>query len=144
MSTLHDTPSTSHPLMFQHGSVIGVQNLSASGGEMAARLARQYSQAGMEFGNARRFHGDILVGGRLKNKVTEKKKSAGQRGKGGKISTASGTPVGSEERGRVRFQVGRSPGDLIEEGDEGGQMGGVEALVRRMWVQGMDGGVGED
>lgn len=147
MSTLHDTPSSSHPLMFQYGSVVGIQNLNASSGEMTARLARQYQQAGMEYKNARRFYPEFLVEKGLSKKVTGKKKPDGQKGKGVK-TPASTTPVSSSgARGRVRFEVGRSPGDIEEVDEEGREpqgIVGVEGLLRRMWHQGVDVGAGED
>ena len=83
------------------------------------------------------------------------------RGKG-KVKT----PVGSESsnegggggrvgRGKVRFEVGRSPemgrgeGSVgsVEEGTAGGRevSEGVEGLLRRMWVgEGSGAGAGED
>ena len=136
MSTLHDTPSSSHPLMFQHGSVVGIQNLNAGSGEMAARLARQYQQAEREYRNARRFYPDLLVGQGISKKVSEKtkKKADSLKGKGVK-TPISGTSLGSSAerssgRGRARFEVGRSPGDA-EDGDEDGG-GGDEGI----WVGG--------
>lgn len=152
LSTLHDTPSSSHPLLFQHGSVIGVQSLNAGSGEMAARLARQYQQAGMEYRNARRFHPDLLVSQGLGRKATDaKKRGVGAKGKGTKTSVTT-TPAGSSGdmrggRGRVRFEVGRSPGeagDRDEDGSVEGEAEGVQGMLRRMWEHHVqDGAVGE-
>ncbi|KAL6714354.1 hypothetical protein ACLMJK_007777 [Lecanora helva] len=147
MSTLHDTPSPSHPLMFQHGSS-ALHNLNASSGEMAARLGRQYQQAGSEYCNARRYYPDLVVEkGGLAKKVAGRKVK-GDKEKGAKTSaTATTTPVGSSgagARGRVSFEVG-SAGKSTEDG-AGEEVGvvGVEGLLRRMWCQGMDGGMNED
>lgn len=161
LSTLHDTPSSSHPLLYQHGSAMGVQNLNAGSGEMAARLARQYHQAGMEYRNARRFHADLLVSQRLGKKAADAKRravAAGMKGKGGKTPVTV-TPVGSSGdtrggRSVVRFEVGRGSG--VSAGEVGGRDGegsvegegegeGVQGLLRRMWEhQGEEGAVGED
>lgn len=132
---------------------MGVQNLNAGSGEMAARLARQYHQAGMEYRNARRFHADLLVSQRLGKKAADSKRRAavGMKGKGGKTPVTV-TPVGSSGdtrggRSLVRFEVGSvSAGEGGGRDGEGGVEGeGVQGLLRRMWEhQGEEGAVGED
>ena len=157
MSTLHDTPSSSHPLMFQNGTVNGIQNLNAGSVEMAARLARQFQQGEMEYKNARRFHPNLLPGNGLSKKAVGKKKSLGQKAKSAAKSLASTPPTStsaetaaSRGRGRVRFEIGRSPKDAEDgnnnEGGEQqqGQMGGMEGMLRRMWHQGMDAVLNEE
>lgn len=134
--------------MFQHGSIISVQNLNAGTGEMKARLARQYLQAGMEFGNAGRFCEGVGLMGVVRNRpVGEKRRGnrgtgkdivRGMRRQGTHSSTAS-VAGSSGGRGRVRFEVGRSPGDRdgderSEDGSVEGEGSGVEGVLGRMWV----------
>ena len=147
MSTMHDTVSSSHPLMFQHGSVIGVQNLNAGSVEMAARMARQFEQGSMEYKNARRFHPALLPGQVLNKKAATKKKSTTQKGKNTKTPastppTASTSAEASGSRGRVRFEVGRSPKDAENGSGAGserqGAVGGTAGTLRRLWHQGSD------
>ena len=163
MSTQRDTPASSHPLM-QNGSVMGIQNLSAGSSEMQARLSRQWNQAVTEFRNGKRFYPDLAIGN-LRRRQVERKVEASKRDAragGGKVKVK--TPVGSESstegggsggrvgRGKVRFEVGRSPevgrgeGSVgsIEQG--GGEVSeGVEGLLRRMWMgEGSGAGAGED
>lgn len=87
----------------------------------------------------------------LSKKAARKKKGDGQKGKGAKTPATSVSGGSSIERsggrGRVRFELGRSPGDAEDVNGEGGaqgEVGGVEGLLRRMWDQGMDGGISED
>lgn len=153
LSTLHDTPPSSHPLLFQHGSVIGVQNLSAGSGEMAARLAKQYQQAEREYRNARRFHPDLLVSQGLGKKAVDAKKRAESAKRKEAKTSVTATPAGSSGdtrggRSKVRFEVGRSPGEA-DDGDENGsvegEVEGISGLLRRMWEHHSDEGlVGED
>ena len=99
---------------------------------MAARLERQYQQAQLEYRNGRRFYPELLVGNISRSKD-------GKIG-GGSKKQKTKTPVGSgssgERRGRVRFEVGSSPGKDLgnEEGSVEGDGEGVEGLLRRMWV----------
>ena len=126
----------------QHGSVIGIQNLSAGSSEMAARLERQYQQAQLEYRNARRFYPELLVGNISRRNVERKIDAARKDGKMGdgskkqKMKTPVGSGSSGERRGRVRFEVGASPGKDLgnEEGSMESDEEGVEALLRRMWV----------
>ncbi|MCJ1273160.1 hypothetical protein MMC21_000949 [Puttea exsequens] len=144
MSTQRDVPSSQHPLL-QHGSVVGIQNLSgdgAGGDEVKARYKREHRRARAEVRNARRFCGGVVVGGLVEGRgrevvervrVVEGRRKEGARGKA-KVGTGAGARAGSsgEGRGRVRFEVGGAK----EEGEEGGVGGGVRALLERMWEQG--------
>ena len=132
---------------------------------MQARLARQWSQAVTEFRNGKRFYPDLAIGNLRRRRVERKVEGARRDARGkGKVKT----PVGSESsnegagsggrvgRGKVRFEVGRSPevgrGEgSIGSGEEGGGGGGgqvsegVEGLLRRMWMgDGSGAGAGED
>lgn len=142
MSTLRDTPSSQHPLL-QHGSVIGIQNLSASGDEVKARYAREYARAHAEYKNAVRFYPNLISGavgkkgvreGVEKIKAWEQKKNHKATGKG-KTSAGSSAETGAS-RGRVRFEVGRSPGEGEgSDGEEHHAGDGVQGLLERMWAQ---------
>lgn len=143
MATLRDTPSSQHPLL-QHGSVIGIQNLSAGGDEVKARYAREYHRAQAEFRNAVRFHPELVSGALNKRgmkehldklKATELKKREGGKAKGKQKTTPGSSGDTVVNRGRVRFEVGRSAGD--EEGSEGERENeeGVKGLLERMWAQ---------
>ena len=105
---------------------------------------------------------DNLRRAQVERKVEGARKDA--RVGGGKVKVK--TPVGSESstegvggggrvgRGKVRFEVGRSPevgrgeGSVgsVEEGVGGGEVSeGVEGLLRRMWMgDGSSAGAGED
>lgn len=150
MSTQRDPPSDQHPLL-QHGSGFGIQNLSAGSKEMEARQARQWTQAKVEYANARRFYPDLLVSSfrkpAMQSKLNERKMDGqkkldgkkapdGHRGKSFKtaVATSAETAAG---RGRVRFEVGKGSPESVEDLEEDGALdGGVEDLLRRMWVQG--------
>lgn len=143
MSTLRDTPSSQHPLL-QHGSVTGVQNLSTSGDEVKARYAREYSRAHAEYRNAVRFYPDLISGAVGKKEVREKvekitadeqKRLDSQKAKGkGRTSAESSAETGAS-RGRVRFEVGRSPGEGEgSDGEEPHTGDGVQGLLERMWA----------
>ena len=139
-SQREDTPAQ-QPLM-QHGSVIGIQNLSAGSSEMAARLEKQYQQAMLEYRNGRKFYPDMLIGNISRQNVEKKIEAAKKDGKMGdgskkqKTKASVGSGSSSERRGRVRFEIGASPGKDLgsEEGSVEGDGEGVEGLLRRMWV----------
>ncbi|KAL2044767.1 hypothetical protein N7G274_002542 [Stereocaulon virgatum] len=143
MSSQREDAPAQQPLM-QHGSVIGVQNLSAGSSDMAARLERQYQQAQLEYHNSRRFYPDLLVGNISRRNVERKIDIARKDGKMGdgskhgiqKVKTPMGSGSSGERRGRVRFEVGSSPGKDLgsEEGSVEGDGEGVEGLLRRIWV----------
>lgn len=150
LSTQRDPPSDQHPLL-QHGSGFGIQNLSAGSKEMEARQARQWTQARVEYANARRFYPELLVGTLKKQSMQSKlngRKLDGQKKQDGKKLSdehrgkSVKTPVGSSEetaqgRGRVRFEVGKGSPESVEELEEDGAVDeGVEGLLRRMWMQG--------
>ena len=153
MSTQRDPPSDQHPLL-QHGSGFGIQNLSAGSKEMEARQARQWTQARFECANARRFYPDMLAGS-LKKQVVQskldgrkldgqkkldgKKMPDGHRGKGVKTPVENGGET-AQGRGRVRFEVGKGSPESVDEHEDGEVDGGVEGLLRRMWVQGDNSG----
>ncbi|KAK3175297.1 hypothetical protein OEA41_002544 [Lepraria neglecta] len=140
MSSQREVTPAQQPLM-QHGSVIGIQNLSAGSSEMAARLERQYQQAQLEYRNGRRFYPELLVG----NISRSKDGKIGDGSKKQKTKTPVGSGSSGERRGRVRFEVGASPGKDLgnEEGSVEGDGEGVEGLLRRMWV-GSEGVSGEE
>ena len=143
MSSQREDAPAQQPLM-QHGSVIGVHNLSAGSSEMAARLERQYQQAQLEYRNGRRFYPELLVGYISRRNVERKIDVARKDGKMGdglkqgkqKVKSPMGSGSSGERRGRVRFEVGGSPGKDLgsEEGSMEGDREGVEGLLRRMWV----------
>lgn len=155
MSTQRDPPSDQHPLL-QQGSGFGIQNLSAGSKEMEARQARQWTQARVEYANAKRFYPDLLAGSLKKKAVQtalQTRKPDWQKKPDGKKVLDSGqrggaksvkTPVGSSEggtaqgRGRVRFEMGKGSPELVEEQEDDGtaDAGGVEGLLRRMWEHG--------
>lgn len=147
MSTQRDPPSDQHPLL-QHGPGFGIQNLTAGSKEMEARQARQWTQARVEYANARRFYPDLLAGSLKKQAVASKlggrkldgqKKPDGKRAPDGQSGKSVKTPVANsgeaaQERGRVRFEVGKGSPESVEEREEDGAVdGGVEGLLRRMW-----------
>ncbi|CAF9907631.1 MAG: hypothetical protein ALECFALPRED_003557 [Alectoria fallacina] len=150
MSTQRDPPSDQHPLL-QTGPGFGIQNINPGSKEMEARQARQWTQARVEYANARRFNPDLLAGslkrpgvqsklhGRKwdgQKKLDRKKGSDGHRGKSVK-TPAGNSGDAAPARGRVRFEVGKgSPESVEEHVEEGALEEGVEGLLRRMWVQG--------
>ena len=154
MSTQRDPPSDQHPLL-QQGSGFGIQNLSAGSKEMEARQARQWTQARVEYANAKRFYPDLLArslrkpgvqvkldGWKLdgRRKLDGKKVPDGPRGKSVKSSVESAGDA-TQGRGRVRFEVGKGSPESLEEHEEEGTMDeGVEGLLRRMWVHGENSG----
>ncbi len=107
----------------------------------------------MEYRNARRFHPALLVSQGLGKKAADaKKRAAGIKGKGAKTPVTV-TPTGSSGdtrggRSMVRFDVGRSPGEVGGRDGDGsveGDVEGVQGLLRRMWEHHVeDGAVGED
>ena len=120
----------------QHGSVIGIQNLSAGSSEMANRLARQYQQATVEFRNCRRFYPNLLVGDVAKKGVAKKIDAIKSKTERSPVASAGSS---GDKRGRVRFELGRSSqeADREESGQgEAEEKGGVEDLLRRMWESG--------
>lgn len=141
MSSQREVTPAQQPLL-QHGSVIGIQNLNAGSSEMAARLERQYQQAQLEYGNGRRFYPELLVGNISRRNVERKIDAARKDGKMGdglkkqKTKTSVGSGSSGERRGRVRFEIGASPGKDMgsEDGSVEGDGEGVEGLLRRMWV----------
>ena len=131
---------------------------------MQARLARQWNQALTEFRNGKRFYPDLAIGSSRRRQV-ERKVEGARRDARGKVKVK--TPVGSESstegmgvgsggrvgRGKVRFEVGRSPevgrgrgsGERGDGDGEGEVSEGVEGLLRRMWMgEGSGAGAGED
>ena len=148
MATLRDTPPSQHPLL-QTGTMIGMQHFGTGGEEIKARYAREYNRAQAEFRNAVRFYPDV-VRGRLnkrgmKERLERLKAAETRKREGGKGKARLKTPVGSSDdasvsRGRVRFDVGRSPAEEEEEeergsADEGDRVEGVRGLLERMWAQ---------
>ncbi|KAK4695183.1 hypothetical protein P7C71_g2526, partial [Lecanoromycetidae sp. Uapishka_2] len=144
MSTLRDTPSSQHPLL-QHGSVIGIQNLSASGDEVKARYAREYARAHAEYRNAVRFYPDLITRALGKKgvkdqiervKAWEQKKLDSQKAKGKGKTSAGSSAETAASRGRVRFEVGRSPAEGDgSDGEDHHAEDDVRGLLERMWAQ---------
>ena len=122
---------------------------------MEARQARQWTQARVEYANAKRFYPDLLArslrkpgvqvkldGWKLdgRRKLDGKKVPDGPRGKSVKTSVESAGDA-TQGRGRVRFEVGKGSPESLEEHEEEGTMDeGVEGLLRRMWVHGENSG----
>ena len=154
MHTLQDAPGQSQPLLYQNGSLVSVDNIDPDDGvEMKARLDRQWQQAMGEYKNCRRIYGPSFF---LPNNFDQllsrsrgpHKDRKGKGVAGGKLPSGNATPVGSvgerssvSSRGRVHFQVGKSPEDGGEDGksedgsvEDGGTEGGLDGLLRRMWM----------
>jgi hypothetical protein len=121
----------------------GANAVAGLGTERSAeRRVRQWEQAELEFRNGRRFH-DMLAEGvaRLDKRSAEKKKKKRGRerddARGGEEQAHAGAgsrpPSRPSSRGRVRFEIGTRDGDNEEEAEDEGE-GGVEGLLRRMWV----------
>ncbi|KAL8756095.1 MAG: hypothetical protein Q9184_004606 [Pyrenodesmia sp. 2 TL-2023] len=102
--------------------------------------AWEWNRADTEYDNARRFIGFMGKGlGRLdkRSKVGGVKEGTEERDGGRKLEKEAGLSTSAESRpesrGRVRFEIGRSPGDEDIDGDVDSEDGGLEALLRRMW-----------
>lgn len=132
-------PAVQPPLAMMHGA----NAVAGLGTERSAeRRVRQWEQAELEFRNGRRFH-DMLAEGvaRLDKRSAEKKKKKRGRerddARGGEEQAHAGAgsrpPSRPSSRGRVRFEIGTRDGDNEEEAEDEGE-GGVEGLLRRMWV----------
>lgn len=127
-----------------------VTNLSLNSHEVSISdlKAWEWNRADAEYDNARRFLGFMAKGlMRLdkRSKVGGVKDGKEERDGGRKLEkeTVLSTSAESrpESRGRVRFEIGRSPGDEDIDGDGDSEDGGLEALLRRMWEgDGLSGG----
>lgn len=135
-----------------------MQNLNASGVEIATRTARGHLLSEKEFRNARRFHKGFLIGTTVNAETGDARKKVTSKGRGRGVKTPTVvTPVGSSGdtrggRSRVRFEIGGGSlgdggdGEGVEDGDgegsAGEEMDGMGGLVRRMWSHQVEEGEG--
>ncbi|KAI4200036.1 MAG: hypothetical protein LQ346_002467 [Caloplaca aetnensis] len=119
-----------------------VTNLSLNSHEVSINelKAWEWNRADAEYDNARRFLGLMGKGlGRLdKQRILSGVKEGREERDGGRklekeAALSTSAESRPESRGRVRFEIGRSPGDEDIDGDVDSEDGSLEALLRRMW-----------
>ncbi|KAL9099963.1 MAG: hypothetical protein Q9163_004604 [Psora crenata] len=153
-----DPPITTHPLLVNHGSMLNMAgSISINAIDMEKRLRRQYVQAQKDVASCRKYYPDIITG-KIPDRAVKRHQNDKQRerrgrekvkkdtGSGEGSSSAetakttialSGASEGTQARGRVRFEIGARSFEQMPEwrvDEDGINDGGLEGLLRRMWI----------